>query len=147
MAHVIAEIAAVDTHALRRAVLRKGMESTDVHFPEDEVDGAFHLAARDGDEIVGVASFSATPTPYREGAAAWQLRGMAVSDDRQGQGIGAELLQAAIDRVRAGGADVLWCNARDSAQAFYARLGFVVEGDGFVTKTTGLPHHVMVLDL
>ena len=50
-------------------------------------------------------------------------------------------------RVRASGATVLWCNARDTALGFYARLGFTVYGDGFVTADSGLPHHVMVCDL
>ena len=49
--------------------------------------------------------------------------------------------------MQATGATVLWCNARDSAQDFYAKLGFAVHGDGFVTHDTGLPHHVMVRDL
>jgi GNAT superfamily N-acetyltransferase len=123
------------------------MESTDVHFPEDEHEESFHVACLEGDEVVGVASFSPTPTDYRPGARAWQLRGMAVADDRQGQGIGQELIAAAVDKIQATGATVLWCNARDTAQRFYERLGFVVHGDGFVTKTTGLPHHVMVRDL
>ena len=72
---------------------------------------------------------------------------MAVAEDRQGRGIGAQLIEAAVARIRDDNGTVLWCNARDSAQRFYARLGFVVEGDGFVTTTTQLPHHVMVLDL
>lgn len=147
MPHEIVEVTASETHPLRLAVLRKGIASTDVHFPEDELDGAFHLAARVDNELVGVASFSPSSTPFRERASAWQLRGMAVADDRQGQRVGEALLLAAIERIRATGAPVLWCNARDSAQGFYSRLGFVVEGDGFVTKTTQLPHHVMVLDL
>ena len=66
---------------------------------------------------------------------------------RQGTGLGAMLLRDAIDRCRSLGASVLWCNARDSAARFYERLGFVQEGDGFITTTTQLPHHVMVLDL
>jgi GNAT superfamily N-acetyltransferase len=147
MPHEIAEVNATDTHGLRRAVLRKDVASTDVVFPEDDMDGAFHLAALSDDDVCAVASFSPSPTPFRPDATAWQLRGMAVADHRQRQGLGEALLRHAIDRVRAVGAEVLWCNARDSAQGFYARLGFVVEGDGFVTKTTGLPHHVMVLDL
>ena len=147
MPHEIVEVIATDTHPLRRAVLRKGIPSDDVAFPEDDMEGAFHLAAVTDSGVVGVASFSPTPTPYRDGADAWQLRGMAVADELQGQGIGDALLRAAIERVRSTGATVLWCNARDSAARFYERLGFVVHGDGFVTKTTGLPHHVMVLDL
>lgn len=147
MTDVIEEISAGETHSLRLAVLRKGIDSTDVHFPEDEHPDGFHLGYFDDGVLVGVASFSPTPTPFRDGASAWQLRGMAVAEDRQSRGIGAALLQHATTRLRSDGFAVLWCNARDSAQAFYAQLGFVVLGEGFVTKTTQLPHHVMVLDL
>jgi len=72
---------------------------------------------------------------------------MAVIDSHQGRGLGRALLDDAVRRLRAMGATVLWCNARDTAMKFYADNGFVVVGDGFNTDETGLPHHVMVLDL
>ena len=141
------EITATEAHPLRRAVLRAGFANTDVDFPEDAHPEAFHLGVFEDGALVAVGSFSPTPTPFRPGATAWQLRGMAVAQDRQGTGLGAMLLRDAIDRCRSLGASVLWCNARDSAARFYERLGFVQEGDGFITTTTQLPHHVMVLDL
>mgnify|MGYP001615663686 CR=1 FL=1 len=143
----IRRVAAPMTYPLRRTVLRKGIEHTDVRFPQDDMPDTFHLGYFVADELVGVASFSPAPTPHRPDAHAWQLRGMAVADDQQGKGVGAALVAEAIARVRADGAAVLWCNARDSASTFYGKLGFVTHGDGFATKDTGLPHHVMVLDL
>lgn len=141
-------ISAADTHPLRRTVLRKGLDHTNVRFPGDEETGAFHLGYFDDeDELIGVASFSVAPTPFRSDANAWQLRGMAVADHQQGRGLGAAIISEAIARISTTGATVLWCNARDSAATFYAKLGFVTHGDGFATKDTGLPHHVMVLDL
>jgi GNAT superfamily N-acetyltransferase len=143
----IREITAREAHPLRGAVLRPGLPAASLDFPEDAHPDAFHLGVYDGDDLVAVGSFSPAPTPFRAGAVAWQLRGMAVADGYRSGGLGAALLAAAIERCRAGGASVLWCNARDSAARFYERLGFVQHGDSFITKTTQLPHHVMVLDL
>ncbi len=143
----IRPIAARDTYDLRRLVLREGDMAADVAFPEDANPDAFHLGAFDGDALVGIASFSPALTPHRPAPIAWQLRGMAIAPSHQGAGIGARIIAAAVDRVRANQATVLWCNARDSAANFYKKLGFVTEGEGFATKATGLPHHVMVLDL
>ena len=108
--------------------------------------GAFHLAVRSDNAIVAVASFAPMATPHRPGTRAWQLRGMAVEPTRQRHGYGVALLDAAIGRLRAAGADVLWANARDSALGFYVRYGMHVVGDGFVAAP-GLPHHVVVFDL
>ena len=116
-------------------------------FPEDTRPGAFHLAVRDDATILAVASFSTEATPYRPGRSAVRLRGMAVDGPFQQHGIGRLLVTTVVDRLRVEGVDVLWCNARDSAGGFYARLGFEVEGDGFVLPESGIAHHVMVLDL
>jgi GNAT superfamily N-acetyltransferase len=143
----VREISALDAHPLRRAVLRRGIADPDVRYPQDDDPASFHLGGFDGDALVAVASFTPALTPWREGADAWQLRGMAVSDDKQSSGVGTAIIVAATTRIREQGARVLWCNARDTALSFYARLGFTVYGDGFVTADSGLPHHVMVCDL
>lgn len=136
------------THDLRRRVLRGGRADSDVVFAEDKVPSGFHLGAFDGaGRLVGVGSFSPEPTPYRPGAVAWRLRGMAVDESVQGQGVGTALLEEAVRRVRAAGATVLWANGRDTALGFYERHGWVVHGDGFVTGDVDLPHHVVVFDL
>lgn len=143
----IREISALAAHPLRKDVLRRGLADPDVHYPQDDDPRSFHLGAFDGADLVAVASFTPAPTRWREGAEAWQLRGMAVAEDRQTSGVGTAIIHAARARVRAAGATVLWCNARDTAVGFYERLGFKVYGDGFVTADSGLPHHVMVCDL
>ena len=72
---------------------------------------------------------------------------MAVDGPFQRQGLGRLLVTTVIDRLRADGIEVLWCNARDSAIGFYSRLGFAIVGDGFVLPESGIAHHVMMLDL
>ena len=137
MALIVELGAATETLALRGRVLRDGR----LHdgFPEDDWPETFHLVARDGDDVVGVASF----IPRDDG---WQLRGMAVAPEVQGQGVGRALLETAYHRLRALGATSAWANGRDTALGFYERLGWRVVGDGFVMGT-GIAHHRIVLDL
>lgn len=138
---------AADTHDLRRRVLRDGDPAADVHFAEDDLDGAVHLAAVDGaGRVAGVATWAPVPTARRRGRVAWRLRGMAVEPDLQGAGVGSVLLEAALPRLRQRGAEVLWADGRDTALAFYERHGWVVEGEGYRTAT-GIPHHTVVLEL
>lgn len=143
----IDEVDVVATHGLRRLVLRDAEPDADVNYPEDQLPGAFHLAARDGaGEVVGVSTWAPSATVRRPGAVAWRLRGMATAPAVQGRGVGAAMLEAAVTRLRAAGVDVVWADGRDTALGFYQRHGWQVEGDGYVTGP-GLPHHTVVLDL
>ncbi|MDQ1445674.1 MAG: hypothetical protein QOI20_2138 [Acidimicrobiaceae bacterium] len=153
--HVI-EVTAADTHSTRRLVLREGRSDSVVAFDGDDDPGAIHLAAVDhidGDiddirtSIVGVATFFPSPCPPRPNDVAYQLRGMAVLPEYQGRGVGASLLAAGVERVRAAGATLLWANARDSALGFYEGKGWKAEGDGFEYGPARLPHHVALLPL
>jgi GNAT superfamily N-acetyltransferase len=150
----VEEVPAEATHDLRWRVLRNRRPGASVVFPEDARPGAFHLAVRgpgagDGGSaaILAVASFSPEATPYRPGRRAVHLRGMAVDDPFRHHGLGRMLITTVVGRLRDDGVPVLWCNARDSAGAFYARLGFEVAGEGFVLPESGVAHHVMLRDL
>lgn len=143
----IAAVPAEATYDLRRQVLRGDDPEADVDFPEDHEPGAVHLGAYDaGGRLIAIATLLPSPTVARPGAEAWQLRGMAVAPDAQGGGVGRELVTAAVAHVRAAGASVLWAHGRDTALDFYERLGWVVEGEGYLTSI-GIPHHTIVLDL
>ena len=145
----VEEIAAEATHDLRWRILRNRRPDAPVVFPEDGRPGAFHLGVRGPDDgaVLAVASFSAEPAPYRSGRSAVHLRGMAVDEPWQHHGLGSLLVATVTERLRGAGIEVLWCNARDSAAGFYARLGFELVGEGFVLAESGLPHHVMLRDL
>ena len=139
----IVDISAADTLDLRGRVLRGGSDHGG--FPDDDLSGTVHLGARDGDAIVGVATF----VPRENGA--WQLRGMAVEPDRQGQRIGMAILDEAASRLRLAGAQLVWANGRDTALAFYQRAGWEVVGEGYVLPVQGdrpgMPHHRVELRL
>lgn len=148
----VVELAAAQTHPLRRLVLRDDDPARSVVFDGDDEPGTFHLGviddSRDGShddgEIVATSTWLPRPTDHAPGDNAVQLRGMATSPALQGSGVGGLLFDAAVELCAQRGYDVLWANARDSALTFYERHGCVVTGDGFVDATTGLPHHVVL---
>jgi predicted GNAT family N-acyltransferase len=63
---------------------------------------------------------------------------MAVCKAARGAGIGAMILQALMDQARARGDRAVLLNAQTHAEAFYARHGFVREGEEFMEA--GIPH-------
>ena len=135
---------------LRHAVLRPGRPVTYSVYSEDA--GAVHIGAWDDGELVGCATVFPDPWPGSQPgpppeAAAWRLRGMAVDPSRQGTGIGALVLAAAVEAAVEAGAPMLWANGRTAAVRFYERHGWSVAGEEFVAADTGLPHFPIVLVL
>jgi len=124
--------------ALRYQVLREplGLPKSAATFAGDDAPDALHLVAvTDTGNVIGCA------TVLPDGDDALQLRGMAVSEDWQGHGVGRAILEAVYADARARKRS-LWCNARISAQDFYAHCGWVAEGDVFDVPGVG-PHVVM----
>lgn len=128
------------TRELRRSVLRPNLGPDDP-LPGDELPGGVHfgVAAPDG-TVVGTCFIYSDPCPWLPDATAWHLRQMATSADWRGRGVGRAVLAAAVDHARAHGADVLWCNARESAAEFYARGGFRRHGSVFTDYRHTIPH-------
>jgi GNAT superfamily N-acetyltransferase len=135
---------AATTRALRRAVLRPGWPRGAAMHGDDNAD-AVHLAALDDDDaVIGGCLVLPRAYPLRpERPHAWQLRGMAVTSDRQGRGVGGQVLAAAVTEVRARGGRLIWCEARSSAVPFYRQHGFEVEGPEYDHAESGLPHRRM----
>src|SRR5215218_740458 len=127
------------TYPLRQRVLRRGRPLTSVVLAgdEDPVTGSF--AARDASgEVVGTATVRPEPCPWRpDEPGAWRLRGMATADEWRRQGVGAQVLRAAIAHVALEGGRLIWCNARTPARRFYEREGFMVDGDEWIDPQIG----------
>jgi len=71
------------------------------------------------------------------------VRQVAVSASARRRGIGHALM-AELERVAAKtGAPELWLQAREHAFGFYERLGYIPEGEIFVSGLTGIPHRTM----
>jgi len=136
------------TRALRNSVLRPGLPLDAVHWPAlEDPEAATFAVIGDDESPLTTVSVLPEPCPWRpDDGPAWRLRGMATTEEARGQGVGRLALDAAVAHVRAEGAVLLWCNARDVALSFYERAGFVVEGAGFVSERD-IPHHPMVLAL
>lgn len=129
---------------VRMRVLRAGTPSDDPHFEGDDDPTTVHLAAVADGEVVAVSTWLERPWPVEPERRAVQLRGMAVDASMQGTGIGGALLGAGVQQAFGAGAEIVWANARDTALPFYLRHGFEVDGEGFRTLDTDLPHHRIV---
>ena len=134
----VVEIDVEQTWDLRRRILRRNSPEAVVQFPQDSVAGVFHLGASagEGGPVLAVATF--LPTAGADDI--WQLRGMAVHETVQRGGVGREVLEAGVARVRERGGRLLWANVRDTAAGFYERAGWTIVGGGFVTDD--VEHHV-----
>lgn len=136
-------IRSVDTHHLRRRVLRDGDSDANVVWDGDDTAGTVHLGVVAADRIVAISTWLAAPAP--DGRVGFQLRGMATDPADAGRGHGSALLRAGVVHARSHGAEVVWANARVTALDFYTRAGFDATGPMFVTVATGLPHRLVVL--
>ena len=67
-----------------------------------------------------------------------QLRQMAVAEERRRESIGARLLGVAEDWARGQGYRFMVLNAQLGAEGFYARYGYLAEGEPFDENT--VPH-------
>jgi GNAT superfamily N-acetyltransferase len=137
------EITALDTHRLRRAVLRDGRLDADVVWDGDDEPTTFHLGIDVDGAIVAISTWLARPSPTAAGMAAVQLRGMATDPAHARRGLGSLLLAHGLARVRQGGDTSVWANARVTAISFYERHGFEAFGPVFETADTGRPHRLV----
>lgn len=121
--------------SLRYEVLRRplGMSYEETRFDGDALPTTRHLVALDGQTPLGCLTLlvpvesAAAPDPA---APEVQLRGMAVTVEVQGHGIGSQLL-AHVHRLAADRGWHLWCKAREAAVPFYSKNGWRVRGDAF----------------
>ncbi|MCB9850021.1 MAG: GNAT family N-acetyltransferase, partial [Phycisphaerales bacterium] len=109
----------------------------------DEDSDTHHFAVLDGDTAVAIGSLYRRSHECAPGDDAWQLRGMATHPEHRGCGLGAlvlaEMARYCSDDI---GGELLWCNARTSAEGFYLRYGFSTMTPVFEIPQVG-PHVVM----
>jgi ribosomal protein S18 acetylase RimI-like enzyme len=131
-----------EVYPIRSQVLRPGQPIESCHYVEDSVDDVFHLLLEQDGVAAGIASFYPESHPEFNGVNSWRLRGMATVPEVRGLGLGKELLEEGLKQCEKRGANVLWCNARSSAVAFYRKLNFDIKGEEFMIKNIG-PHFLM----
>jgi GNAT superfamily N-acetyltransferase len=135
---------AAEVRPLRMRVLRAGRPASESVYPYDQLAATLHVAAVDGDQVVGCATVF--PEPYEGQLDAWRLRGMAVDEGFQGRGIGSRVMERVTSELVARGVTLLWCNARTVALPFYLRHGFTTVGEEFLAAHN-IPHYVALLRL
>ena len=151
VARAVRELAAEETHRLRRAVSADGRtDLPTMRHPLDDAPGTWHLGAVDAEgEVIGISTFFTGPCPLRPDARpAVQLQFMAVDPTVQRRGAGSAIMTEAIRSLRATDAVLLWASARDVAVPFYERFGFTtIEGSQATPGETVRPHRLIELDL
>ena len=135
-------IRTADTYSLRLRVLRPGGVVEDCHWPNDRLEGSFHLGVYLAERIICIGSFYPEKHPDLKGWKQFRLRGMATDPDSQGQGAGTQLMRFALDHLKGQRVDLVWCNARLVAVPFYRSLGFQIAGEEFDIPGIG-PHYMM----
>jgi predicted GNAT family N-acyltransferase len=122
---------------LRQRILRPRLPLAAAEFDGDRDPATRHFAATVGNEVISCLSLSSSR--WNE-SSAWQLRGMATDAAFQGQGIGRQLLDHAVEAaVAIQPSWPIWCNARVSAMGFYRKAGWIVESEEFEIEGVG-PH-------
>ena len=137
---LIKSISASQTYAIRKEVLRDGLDLP-VVFDGDTAVTSFHLGAFDQNELVAVSSYLKTNNPEFQ-KEQYQLRGMATRPAHRGKGCGKAMLLKAEEMLQEKECQLLWFNAREVALNFYIKLGYQVLGDPFDIPVIGL-HYVM----
>jgi len=145
--YTVTSVGLTDIMQLRVEVLRRGTPAADCNYPEDLYPDVVHFGIIHEGVAIATSSWFMKECPEKPGVTAMQLKGMAVADELQGEGLGALLIDAGMALAKERGATIAWARARDSALGFYERLGFVSTGDGFIDGPTAMPHHIVVRSL
>ena len=121
---------------IRRIVFIVGQSVPQEEEWDGRDDASWHWLATDSDgHPIGTARL------LPEG----QIGRMAVIEAWRGYGVGAALLERAVDKARHLGFGSVFLNAQSHALGFYERAGFVAEGDEFMEA--GIPHYRMTRSL
>lgn len=116
------QIPAALTYELRQHVLWPDSPIERVKIPEDQQ--GLHIGAYEEENLIAVGSFF-FDLPFV------RLRKLAVLPEKQGCGIGSNLIRFAARQPDLQKADQIWCDAREDSVRFYKRLGFRIDGDAF----------------
>ncbi len=108
---------------------------------DDKGEDRRHVVAAIDGAIVGYASL------ILPGDGTGHVRQVSVRPSLQRSGIGGALMREVEAEARRLGLELLWLNARHTAESFYHRLGYRTVSGRFPSGRTGIPHVRMELPL
>lgn len=138
----IKKISSVETYPVRHEVLRKGKPIETCQFKGDDDENNAHFGLFLKDKLVGIISIFKEKNNLFPESKQFQIRGMAVLEEFQGKGFGAELVKEAENHCINLNTDLIWFNAREKAVPFYEKLNYKITGDSFLIPDVGI-HFVM----
>jgi len=128
--------------SVRHQVLRIGKPIETCHFEGDDEFSTLHFGMFINCEAIACVSLMKKNHHTIDDKKAYQLRGMAVLPEFQGQKIGELLLRKAEQHLAKIGNQTIWCNVRTSAIGFYEKNQYLQIGDIFEIADVG-PHILM----
>ena len=131
-----------ETHLIRQEVLRKGKPIETCYFTGDTEKNTAHFGFFHEEQLIGVVSVFNSPSSLFQEKSQFQIRGMAVLDKFQQNGIGIQLIQHVENYCRQQKGEVIWFNAREKAVRFYEKNDYQILGDAFEIPDVGI-HFVM----
>ena len=144
--NTIKEITAQETFLVRNLVLRLGKPIETCFFDGDNLEQTKHFGYFDNTKIVGVVSVYKNKNAIFKFPNQYQIRGMAILEEFQGNGCGKLLVKHCEDYLISNEANLIWFNARETAIIFYEKLGYTKNGFPFVITDVGI-HFLMFKNL
>ena len=99
-----------------------------------------HLVCLQDDEVIGTGRLNIENRTSI-------ISQMAIKSVYQKQGVGAKVLNELIKFSKEKELNIVKLNARETALAFYKKFNFVVVGDKYPSKKTGVIHQEMALKI
>ncbi len=142
----IHQCAAHEIWPLRNSMLAIAPNTTYPPYPQDDLASSIHLKACLEYHDIGCLSLVEDIHENFNKAQQIRLRGMAVLTHAQRKGIGAKLINYAVEILRERNQTFLWCHARSAAVPFYKAQGFHTNGEEYMIDGIG-PHYLMFQQL
>ena len=134
----IKKISSIETYPVRHEVLRKGKPIETCQFKGDDDENTVHFGLYQNERLNGIISIFKEKNELFSEINQFQIRGMAVLEEFQGKGFGAELVKEAENHCISLNTDLIWFNARENAVPFYKKLDYIIIGDSFLIPDVGI---------
>lgn len=141
--HEVTFISSDQAMDLRMRILRPQQPREACVYAEDNDATTFHLGIFENEKVISNGTFIKQAQPKLANAKhPYRLRGMATDNNQQKKGLGQKIILAAEAELKKRNCDLLWFNARVSAEGFYQKLGYIAIEEIFNIDTIG-PHKIM----